>query len=78
MGVEERLYEVTLYWMEDREQRSASRMQLGGNVLEAIARARTLLIRARPGIDVHKVEAELMQPLTAEAALEGFRKNKVM
>ncbi len=71
-GVDEHLYEVTFHWREP-EWRSASRMQLGGNILEAIARARTLLLRARPGIDVRKVEAALMDHLTPEDALRLFK-----
>lgn len=75
-GNDERLYEVTLYWLEEKETRSEARMQLGGSALEATARAMTRLRRIHPGVDVVAITAQLTDYLRLEVALKEFLKSK--
>lgn len=75
-AVDQNCYEVTLYWMADKELQQLTRTQLAANVVEAIARASKKITNARPGIDVFRVQAELMNDLTAQQALQAFRNSK--
>lgn len=77
-GTDEQLYEVTLYWMEEKEMRSDARMQLGGNAVEAVARASMKLRRIRPGVDVVGIVAQHMSDLSLKTALEEFSKRSVL